>query len=215
MNCKWAYTVDQDNNYYCKYNDGHAENHVDIYGHWVGDWLFNKTKEYIYIKNSASSLPEPKKSTDCRDRIKERAHYLWLNRTGKNWENAESNWLEAEQEELEMQGFAVTPLQDIQHSCYQGIVLFDKHNQSGKAIAGTEFPAGTSDAPSDNFKDAKDIGKTMGLPVKCYERHLNEVLKKYISTPEGLAKIAASMHSPVRGPCKDYKEKDGVTKEEK
>jgi len=53
--------------------------------------------------------------------------------------------------------------EDVQYASFNGGVTVDVLNQTGKAQAGTVFPAGTERQPSDNWTDALAIAQTRGF----------------------------------------------------
>lgn len=53
--------------------------------------------------------------------------------------------------------------QDIQYASFNGAVTVDITNETGNAVSGTTFPAGTERNPSDNFVDALAIAQARGF----------------------------------------------------
>ena len=53
----------------------------------------------------------------------------------------------------------------IQYSSFNGGVTVDIANLTGKAVAGTEFPIGTPEAPCNNITDAYSIAEERGFPT--------------------------------------------------
>lgn len=57
----------------------------------------------------------------------------------------------------------IAQLPEIQFSSYRNAVCVDILNLSGKAVSGSDYPAGTSQFPVDNFSDAFIISQNVGL----------------------------------------------------